>query len=327
MASLRCYRADSACVCRSDASDSACVARSREAGSNSMSFASASDHFQGMRRSRSTVFLTVKKTTFYLLAVASVSLAASNLKTRSRSGRALCDVYQEVENSALQQYEGSQGEEYFAWQSQNVEMGGQITALLFEPYTSETYKVLDFGCGSGTVVKNLRASERWCVEVNPMARKFSIANVKSLKKVVASVDDLPDNFFDLIISNHALEHTPCPLLTIRRLLNKLKQGGQVVFTTPSLQDELIYQRSLEHGDQKFDAKNDNNHHLYVWSSQQLGNLFQVAGYKIEEAKTKAFSRTSKTDAAWLEGGAKSFWAVAEIENRHPQTIVVATRTT
>ena len=95
--------------------------------------------------------------------------------------------------------------------------------------------------------------------------------------------------------------------------------------TPSLQDELTYQAGLQHGDQRFDDKNDNNHHLYAWSSQQLGNLFQVAGYDIVEAKTKKFSRTSRSDDAWLIGGAESFWSVAEDENRHPQSIVVAAR--
>lgn len=249
-------------------------------------------------------------------------MKVSGLKSSKRTS---CDVYEHVEKSALSQYSGNQGAEYWAWQSQNVETGGQITALLFQPYTSETYKILDFGCGSGTVVKNLRASQRWCVEVNPMAREVAIKNIGDDRKVVAYTDELPDNFFDLIVSNHALEHAPCPLASLHKLFYKLKSGGQIVFITPSLQDELTFQQSLEYGDQKFDRENDNNHHLYAWSSQQLGNLFQVAGFEVVEAKTKRFSRTAQTDEAWLKGGADAFWLVAEEENRHPQTIVVATR--
>ena len=47
---------------------------------------------------------------------------------------------------------------------------------------------------------------------------------------------------------------------------------------------------------------DNNHHLYVWSSQQLANLFRVAGYEVVEAQTKKYSRTATSDGAWRSGG-------------------------
>ena len=35
---------------------------------------------------------------------------------------------------------------------------------------------------------------------------------------------------------------------------------------------------------------DNNHHLYVWSSQQLANLFRVAGYEaVDKNLSKKYS--------------------------------------
>ena len=33
---------------------------------------------------------------------------------------------------------------------------------------------------------------------------------------------------------------------------------------------------------------DNNHYLYVWSSQQLANLFRVAGYEVVDKKVLAW---------------------------------------
>ena len=33
---------------------------------------------------------------------------------------------------------------------------------------------------------------------------------------------------------------------------------------------------------------DNNHYLYVWSSQQLANLFRVAGYEVVDEKVLAW---------------------------------------
>ncbi len=217
------------------------------------------------------------------------------------------------------------GNEYWTWQSTNVITGGKITALLFAPYVTDNVSTIaDIGCGSGTVVKNLNAAEKWCVEVNPYARAYVDKTLPDLK-TVESANRLPNGHFDLIMSNHALEHTPCPLLLVATLRHKLKPGGRLVFTVPSLQDEL---KTLEEHHQikgTFFNQDEQHHHLYVWGPQQLGNMLKVAGYDVLEAKIRRYSRTSQGDAAWSQGGAPAFWRVAERENRHPQTMVVAQR--
>ena len=38
---------------------------------------------------------------------------------------------------------------------------------------------------------------------------------------------------------------------------------------------------------------DNNHHLYVWSSQQLANLFRIAGYEVLDKKVLADSHLGR----------------------------------
>lgn len=234
-----------------------------------------------------------------------------------------CFELEVVEKMASGQYTGDLGKEYWAWQSNNIDIGGRITAALFQNYSQPGYTVLDVGCGSGTVIQNVPARERWCVEVNPLARAVAAKSVGATDRVFASIDELPDQRFDLIISNHALEHVSCPLLFVRKLQKKLKSGGKVVFATPGLQDELTYQMSLKYGDQGYDEQGDNNHHLYAWSSQQLANLFKIAGYEVLEARTRLYSRTPEADEAWQLGGERAFWPIAERQNRHPQTMVVA----
>ena len=233
-------------------------------------------------------------------------------------------ILRAVEASAAAQYTGEGGKAYWAWQQTGVDVGGKITALLFADYASPNKVTVDVGCGSGTVIANLEASEKWCVELNPLAREYALKVPNGPSHAFATVDELPDDRFDLVTSNHALEHTPCPLVLLRKLLPKLKKGGMAVFMVPSLQDEMIYQKSLRLHDTAWGA-DDNNHHLYVWSSQQLANLFRVAGYEVVEAQTKKYSRTANSDGAWRSGGAEAFWVAAERENRHPQTKVVARR--
>ena len=232
---------------------------------------------------------------------------------------------QEIQSRAVAQYEGPSGQAYWSWQSKRVELGGKITALLFAPYfTPNVRAAADIGCGSGTVIKELPASEKWCVEVNPLARAYSKQTTPSLK-TVAQIAELPDNHFDLLMSNHALEHTPCPLLSASTLLPKLKPGGILVITVPSLEDEeTIGRERINKFGHEYIAS-DQHHHLYVWGPQQLGNLLKVAGYEVLEAKTRRYTRTGKGDNAFLRRGVEAFWRVAEKENRHPQTFVVARR--
>ena len=121
------------------------------------------------------------------------------------------------------------------------------------------------------------------------------------------------------------EHTPCPLLSASTLLPKLKPGGILVITVPSLEDEeTIGRERINKFGHEYIAS-DQHHHLYVWGPQQLGHLLKVAGYDVLEAKTRRYTRTGKGDNAFQRGGVEAFWRVAEKENRHPQTFVVARR--
>uniref|UniRef100_A0A0G4H8F5 Methyltransferase type 11 domain-containing protein n=1 Tax=Chromera velia CCMP2878 TaxID=1169474 RepID=A0A0G4H8F5_9ALVE len=202
--------------------------------------------------------------------------------------------------------------EYFAWQSTNVELGGKITALLFSPYLKPSDTVVDFGCGSGTVLETLDVKTRWCVEVNDVARGFAAQRGK-MDRLHKFLSEIPDESVDKVMSNHALEHVAFPPLTLLEIFQKLKPGGRLIIAVPSMKDE---------GDRDYDPK-DVNHHLYAWNCQLLGNLVKVVGFDLIEAKTKRFSRTGASDEAFLRGGADEFWKVAQEENVHPQTFVVA----
>lgn len=208
--------------------------------------------------------------------------------------------------------------EYWKWQSQGVELGGKIQAqILFQEYINKNDKVLDFGCGSGTTLKNLTCSEKVGFEINPYAIKFNIEENKI--NTYSTFENLTDNYFDIIISNHALEHTPTPYEDLLKLKDKLKIGGKIVIYVPSMEDEL---GKLNKQNNKFDL-NDRDNHLFNWNYQLLSNLVIKCGFKLLDAKTKPYSRTAKTDHAFLEGGKDLFIKIATRENVHPQTFVYA----
>jgi SAM-dependent methyltransferase len=159
--------------------------------------------------------------------------------------------------------------EYFKWQASIGEFGGWANQTKFRDYISSDDRVLDFGCGGGFLLRNLKCGKRVGVEVNPAA--FETARRNGIE-VFARADDVPDDHVDVVISNHALEHALRPLDELKALYRKLRRGGKIVFVVPC---EAI---STKH------RPDDVNHHLYTWSPMCLGNLFSEAGFHVIESK-------------------------------------------
>jgi SAM-dependent methyltransferase len=166
-------------------------------------------------------------------------------------------------------YLGEQGKAYFAYQSQGTLQRGRINARKFSRFVRSTDTVLDFGCGNGALLAHLECRRRIGVEVNPAAR--DVAQAAGLE-THETLDTIPDRSVDLVISNHALEHVPCPLEALVGLFDKTMTGGRAVLCVPI--DDWRTQKAFE--------PDDINHHLYTWTPHLLGNLLLEAGYEIEQ---------------------------------------------
>ena len=158
---------------------------------------------------------------------------------------------------------------YFAWQSSVGEFGGWANLTKFDAYIEPQHAVIDFGCGGGYLLKSISCREKIGIEVNEVARKH--AEQMGLR-IHASTAEVPDDWADAIVSNHVLEHCPCPLTELKQLLPKLRTGGRTVFVVPAETIRLRYRAD------------DVNRHLYTWSPMALGNLFDEAGYTVEECE-------------------------------------------
>lgn len=159
-------------------------------------------------------------------------------------------------------------ESYFKWQGNIGRFGGWANLHKFFHYIKPEYNVIDFGCGGGFLLNNIICKDKIGVEINEVARK----NAAQLGiKTVETPELIDDNWADLIISNHALEHTKCPLDILVLLFEKLKKGGYIVFVIPSESIKAKY------------YPNDTNHHLYSWGPMTLGNLFSEAGFVVYES--------------------------------------------
>lgn len=174
-------------------------------------------------------------------------------------------------------YDGAEGARYFSYVSQSDAIRGRLEVWKFERHVGPSDTLVDFGCGAGFLLRALRAGEKVGIEVNPAARD---AAARSGVGTVASAADLPDAFADVVISNHALEHTVRPLDELEQLRRIIKPGGRLVVWVPF--DDWRMFRSFRPQDP------DQNHHLYTWSPMLLRNLLDEAGYVVLEARLVRF---------------------------------------
>lgn len=160
--------------------------------------------------------------------------------------------------------------DYFDYQKEIGEFEGEAGLFKFKNYIAPGDTVIDFGCGGGYLLMNLSCTRKIGIEPNRAARETAKKNVH---EIYSSIEKVPDNLADVVISNHVLEHVTCPLESIRLLKSKVKVGGKLIFVVPH---QTPGERFIE---------KDINKHLYTWNPLTFGNLFKEAGYNIIKVDT------------------------------------------
>lgn len=177
------------------------------------------------------------------------------------------------QDSVGESYRGARGAEYYAYQAGTATREAvALDDFKYAPFVRPTDVVVDFGCGSGQMLMRLTAAEKVGIEVNEHARRAAGDNGV---RAVASARELPDAFADVVVSNHALEHSLTPFEELVALRQLLKPGGRLVLWLPL--DDWRSRRERRPG-------TDQNHHLFGWTPLLLRNLLAEAGYDVERVQ-------------------------------------------
>ena len=189
---------------------------------------------------------------------------------------------------------------YSSWEEPVGEFGGWASVGKFSSYIRENDDVLDFGCGCGYLLSNVKCRTRVGVEVSPFAAKK--AREMGIE-IYRSVAEVPNEYVDVIISDNALEHTLHPLLELQELFLKLRKGGKIVFVVPCESISMGYRPK------------DINHHLFSWSPMCLGNLFTEAGFTVIESRPYIHKWPPKYQLIARFGGKTVFHILCRIYGR------------
>ena len=160
-------------------------------------------------------------------------------------------------------------QKYFNWYKKIGEYGAIFNKSKFSKYIQKSDSVLDFGCGGGYLLDSLDCKSKYGVEINEVA----INEARKKFEIFKSSEDLPEEKFDVIISNQTFQHCENPRKELLNLFKSLKKNGKIIIYVTCAGPKLKYDQ------------NDINFQLYSWSPMNLGHLLKSCNYEIVETKS------------------------------------------
>lgn len=149
-------------------------------------------------------------------------------------------------------------------------------------YLKSDYKVLDIGCGAGTLCLYVasKGNKVLGVDVSRKAIDSAVASANKLQlkntkfELVNFPEKTPSGKYDFVILTEVIEHLKDDQKALRKIYDLLKKNGLLLLSTPSLNAPL-YRIGYA---KKFDREVG---HLRRYNSEKLLDLLTDAGFKIE----------------------------------------------
>ncbi len=155
--------------------------------------------------------------------------------------------------------------------------------------------ILDVGCASGifgSQIKEKLGAEVWGIEpvkeVGLKARE--VIDKVLIGKVEDNISQLPAQHFDSIIFSDVLEHLEDPYAILDLVKDKLSKNGEIIASIPNVRHWSVLKDLLEGKWEYQDAGILDRTHLRFFTKSSILNMFQNAGYKINDIGATQFGK-------------------------------------
>ena len=155
-----------------------------------------------------------------------------------------------------------------------------------EKYGGDRVKILDIGCGVGTIdfylakhgrnVTGIDISQNSILVAKKNALHFRL-NKKIAFKVLEFPNKIPNGRFDIVICSEVLEHLKNDKMAVKKIQTLLLADGLLIASSPSQNAPLFKWGFLK----KFDKEVG---HLRRYTEKKFISLFESAGFRILETK-------------------------------------------
>jgi 2-polyprenyl-3-methyl-5-hydroxy-6-metoxy-1,4-benzoquinol methylase len=158
---------------------------------------------------------------------------------------------------------------------------------IYKEYKDQSFTLLDIGCGNHSPSQTKRYFPH-CTYHGLDVQEYNIdaSDYKAMDHFYKidldtdSLSHLPDNFYDVIIMSHVLEHLAHPYQTLNTLCSKLRPGGKIYLEFPSLRSFGF--PSME-GTLQFC---DDGTHIFMPNPYEVANLLLKNGIAIKKSRIR-----------------------------------------
>ena len=162
-------------------------------------------------------------------------------------------------------------------------------------------KVLDFGCGAGEFLLEMRARGWNCtgVEISGAARDVARRNGLDVRESLRGPDGVAVGSFDYVRANHSLEHVRSPAQTLRDIHEVMKPGATLFIGVPtcSSQNARVFGARWWYLTPPL--------HPFVPSTEGILSLIRRSGFEIQHVRTNSdYASTAGSLQILLNRGAR-----------------------
>lgn len=146
---------------------------------------------------------------------------------------------------------------------------------LFYLPTRPSGKLLEVGCGSGQMLKNMR-DLGWNVtgiDFDPQCQSLTEETGIPVYQGDLLEQNLPANSFDVIVMSHVIEHLPNPIASLQECLRLLRPEGRLIAITPNTKGYI--HRYMKQASLHLDPPR----HLHLFTANALQQIAHKAGFK------------------------------------------------
>lgn len=144
---------------------------------------------------------------------------------------------------------------------------------LISKYTKSPKTVLDIGCSNGIFLDLYKNLETWGVEPSEVGYRIKDVRHRIIHEFFEKAK-LPQNYFDLIIMNHTLEHVKDAEIVLTKIYRLLKKDGILFIDVPNagglgakiMGDRWPYKLPKEHS--------------YQFTRALLSKMIEDSGFKV-----------------------------------------------
>jgi 2-polyprenyl-3-methyl-5-hydroxy-6-metoxy-1,4-benzoquinol methylase len=157
---------------------------------------------------------------------------------------------------------------------------------MLEFFPSNAKTVLDVGCGQGIFAKKIKdiyKTETWGIEY--MTSHAEEAK-KNLDKVFAGecekfLDDLPNDYFDVIYFNDVLEHLIDPYMVLNKMKEKLTDKGRIISSIPNIRYHSALKMLILKKEWMYKESGVMDHtHIRFFTKKSIKRMYENLGFKI-----------------------------------------------